>query len=156
MKKGFLFLVIGTFTGISLFSFSGDSYSQPSESNTNFLAEQGVFIFVQTYLQNSDGNFVTYLTSDKFTYLDDDALEHLLKTEVSENDPIIDINGQKFQVIKRKMTISYDKENVIASTILATTINDSLTHVARFAHDGYPIVAGDKIQSIWTFLKPLD
>ena len=77
-------------------------------------------------------------------------------SEVSENDPIITINGKKFQVIKRKLTITYDKENVIASTILASTEDGSLRTVARFAHDGYPIVEGDKVHSIWTFLRPVE
>ena len=155
MNKKLLLVILAFSVFAIAMSLTEYGYAQSIEKSS-ILSKPEIFIFVQTYLQNSDGNFVTYLTSDKFTYLDDEALEHLLKTEVSENDPIIDINGQKFQVIKRKMTISYDKENVIASTILATTINDSITHVARFAHDGYPIIAGDKIQSIWTFLKPLD
>jgi len=84
------------------------------------------------------------------------ALENLLQTEESENDPIITINGENFQVIKRKLTITYDKENVIASTILASSNDGTLTTVARFAHDGYPIISGDKVHSIWTFLRPVD
>jgi len=99
---------------------------------------------------------VTYLTSDKFTDLNKAALQKLLDKEVSEKDPIIEINGEKFQVIKRKLTITYDKENVIASTILADSTEGVLTTVARFAHDGYPIVEGDKVHSIWTFLRPVE
>ena len=101
-------------------------------------------------------NVITYLTSDKFTDLNMIALKELLDKEVTEKDPIMDINGQKFQVMKRKLTITYDKENVIASTILADSHDGTLTTVARFAHDGYPIVSGDKVHSIWTFLIPLE
>ncbi len=111
---------------------------------------------MQTLLENSDGQVVTYLTSDKFTDLNKAALEKLLDKEVSDKDPIIEINGEKFQVIKRKITITYDKDNVIASTILADSTEGVLTTVARFAHDGYPIVEGDKVHSIWTFLRPVE
>ena len=137
-------------------SFTSYSHAQSSFPPTELLSGLYTFIFVQTLLENSNGQVVTYLTSDKFTDLDADALEELLDTEVSENDPIININGQKFQVIKRKLTITYDKENVIASTILAHSVDGTLTTVARFAHDGYPIVSGDKVHSIWTFLRPLE
>ena len=61
------------------------------------------------------------------------VLQKLLEKEASEMDPIIEINGEKFQVIKRKLSITYDKENVIASTILADSHEGALTTVARFA-----------------------
>jgi len=123
---------------------------------TDIVSESETFVFVQTLLENSDGQVVTYLTSDKFTDLNTAALEKLLDKEVSENDPTIEINGEKFQVIKRKLSITYDKENVIASTILADSDEGALTTVARFAHDGYPIKSDDKVHSIWTFLRPVD
>jgi len=152
MKKSInlFFLAVATVI-ILVTSFTSYSHAQSSFPPTDLLSGLYTFIFVQTLLENSDGQVVTYLTSDKFTDLNSDAL-----AEVSENDPIININGQKFQVIKRKLTITYDKENVIASTILAHSVDGTLTTVARFAHDGYPIVSGDKVHSIWTFLRPLE
>jgi len=153
-----IFLMIGiTFISpVLLVSFYELSYAQPASNESEFFSDLGTFIFVQTLLENSNGQIVTYLTSDKFTDIDKTALENLLQTEASENDPSITINGKEFQVIKRKLTITYDKENVIASTILASSNDGTLTTVARFAHDGYPIVSGDKVHSIWTFLRPVD
>ncbi len=155
MKKYLLFsaLVMGI---IFIASLTSLSFAQSSSNLPEFFSERDTFVFVQTLLENSDGQVVTYLTSDKFTDLNKAALQKLLEKEVSEKDPIIEINGEKFQVIKRKLTITYDKENVIASTILADSDDDKLTVVARFAHDGYPIVEGDKVHSIWTFLRPVE
>ncbi len=155
MKKYLLFsaLVMGI---IFIASFTSLSFAQSSANLPEFFLERDTFVFVQTLLENSDGQMVTYLTSDKFTDLNKDALQKLLDKEVSEKDPIIEINGEKFQVIKRKLSITYDKENVIASTILADSHEGALTTVARFAHDGYPIVEGDKVHSIWTFLRPVE
>ncbi len=155
MKKYLLFsaLVMGVIFFASLTSLS---FAQSSPAQTDLVSEFETFVFVQTLLENSDGNVVTYLTSDKFTDLNKAALQKLLEKEVSEKDPIIEINDEKFQVIKRKLTITYDKENVIASTILADSTEGTLTTVARFAHDGYPIVEGDKVHSIWTFLRPVE
>jgi len=153
-----IFLMVGiTFISLVLLvSFYELSYAQPDSSESEFFSDLGTFIFVQTLLENPNGQLVTYLTSDKFTDIDKTALENLLQAEESDNDPIITINGEKFQLIKRKLTITYDKENVIASTILASSNDGALTTVARFAHDGYPIVSGDKVHSIWTFLRPVD
>jgi len=155
MKKYLLFSALAM-SIIFIASFASLSFAQSSANLPEFFSESDTFVFVQTLLENSDGQVVTYLTSDKFTDLNKDALQKLLDKEVSEKDPIIEINGEKFQVIKRKLTITYDKENVIASTILADSTEGVLTTVARFAHDGYPIVEGDKVHSIWTFLKPIE
>jgi len=155
MKKYLLFstLAMGI---IFIASFTILSFAQSSANLPEFFSERDTFVFVQTLLENADGQVVTYLTSDKFTDLNTVALQKLLDKEVSEKDPIIEINGEKFQVIKRKLSITYDKENVIASTILADSDDNKLTTVARFAHDGYPIVEGDKVHSIWTFLRPVE
>jgi len=155
MKKYLLFstLAMGV---IFIASFASLSFAQSSANLPEFFSERDTFVFVQTLLENADGQVVTYLTSDKFTDLNKDAMQKLLEKEVSDKDPIIEINGEKFQVIKRKLTITYDKENVIASTILADSTEGVLTTVARFAHDGYPIVEGDKVHSIWTFLRPVE
>ena len=154
-KQWYLGLVPALFLIISIFSITNNSYSQLDEEK-NFLSKTETFIFVQTFVENSDEQLVTYLTSDKLSDLNKRELENLLEAEVTEKDPIVTIEGQKYQVIKRKQTISHDKENVIASTMLAYSQNDALKTVARFAHDGYPIIPGDKVQSVWTFLKPIE
>jgi len=120
------------------------------------MPEYGVFIFVQTIIQNSEGQIVTYLASDKFTDVDTESLNFLLDSQATENDPVVSIDNNKYQIIKRKLTIDYDKKNVIASTIITQNQNDVLKPVARFAHDGYPIVEGDRVISIWTFIRPMD
>lgn len=155
-KQWYLIFAIVPFLIFTIFSFTNNSYGQSIENEKNFLSKTETFIFVQTIVENSDGELVTYLTSDKLSDLNKRELENLLESEVSEKDPIVSIAGQKYQVIKRKQTISHDRENVIASTMLAYSQNDALKTVARFAHDGYPIIPGDKVQSVWTFLKPVE
>ncbi len=153
-KHWYLVFAVVPFLILTIFSLTNSSYGQ-SEDENNFLSKTETFIFVQTFVENSDGELVTYLTSDKFSDLYLRELDILLESEVSEKDPIVSIAGQKYQVIKRKQTISHDRENVIASTMLADSQNGALKTVARFAHDGYPIIPGDKVQSVWTFLRPV-
>ena len=154
MKKNILFAIIAT---VAVFSFSFMSYSYAqSESSKIPIPQYGVFIFVQTIVENSEGQIVTYLASDKFTDVNSKSLNILLDSEATEKDPIVSIGDDKYQVIKRKQTIDYDKKNVIASTMVMHNQNDDLKLVARFAHDGYPIVDGDRVISVWTFLRPIE
>ena len=139
---------------VLILSFIEYSYAQ-SQSSQILLPDYGVFIFVQTIVENSEGQLVTYLASDKFTDIDQKGLNSLLDVDASENDPVINIEGKKFQIIQRQLNIIYGRENVISSTIMAHTQNGSLKMVARFAHDGYPILPGEKVTSIWTFIRPV-
>jgi len=138
------------------FSLINQSYAQEDFPDIKSLAENKTFIFVQTFVHNSQGQMVTYLASEKFSYIDTTALTNLLNFEESDADKIIEINGKQFQIIKRRMVIPIDKENVIASTIIAHSTNGTLNMVARFAHDGYPILVGEKVTTVWTFIRPIE
>ncbi len=156
MEKNSVFVLLiccGVF--VLIFSFIEYSYAQ-SQSSQILLPDYGVFIFVQTIVQNSEGQIVTYLASDKFTDVDTESLNFLLDSLATEKDPVVSIGDNKYQIIERKQTIDYDKKNVIASTIITQNQKDGLKQIARFAHDGYPIVEGDRVVSIWTFIRPVD
>lgn len=114
-----------------------------------------MFIMVQTSLRNSDGQLITYLESTKFSYLNIPALKPFLDVEASTgNNPIISIDGERFQVIRRAQEILVYSDSVIASTTLSDKKNE-IVLLARFAHDGYPVTKGDVIESIWTFVRPV-
>jgi len=115
-----------------------------------------IFIFVQTTVRNSDGQLVVYLESTKFSDLDLLALESFLDFEVSRgSDPIITIDGQNYQVIRRVQSQTFDSEDLVASTILSDNVDEKPVLVARFAHDGYAVIPGDTLESMWTFVRPV-
>jgi len=134
----------------------GYSFAQSSSIQNQGFFDKEIFIFVQTVVENQDGQLVTYLTSDKFTFIDSDGLNDLLDSEATEKDEIITIDEKKYQVIKRKKTLSNEIDNVIASTLIGHKINGNLEIVARFAHDGYPIENGDTVITVWTFIRPME
>ncbi len=123
-------------------------------SQTNF--DDGIFVFVQTTLRNSDGTLVVYLESTKFSDLNLIGLNSFLDFEVSlGNDPTIIIDGKQFQVIRRVQSQSFNSEELVASTILSDVIDNKSTVLARFAHDGYTTLSGDTLESMWTFIRPV-
>jgi len=118
MKKLlFLVLLVVPFLVGIIFSLTNNSYGQ-SEDENNFLSKTETFIFVQTFVENSNGELVTYLTSDKLSDLNLRELDNLLESEVTEKDPIVSVEGQKYQVIKRKQTISHDREEVVLRLLI--------------------------------------
>jgi hypothetical protein len=115
-----------------------------------------MFIFVQSIVRNSDGVLVAYLESTKFTNLNLSGLKSFLDLEVSRGiGPVITIDGQNFQVIRRVQSQSFDSERLVASTVLYDKIDDNPTILARFAHDGYYVESGDTLESMWTFIRPV-
>jgi hypothetical protein len=115
-----------------------------------------LFIFVQSTIRNSDGTLIAYLESTKFTDLNRLRLESFLDTEASRGgDPIIILDGQNYQVIRRVQSSSFDSDGLVASTILSYKIDGKQTALARFAHDGYPVQSGDTLKSMWTFIRPV-
>ena len=138
---GLFFLVIISLT----------NYSQAYQTEIG----DGLFIFVQTTVRNSDGQLVTYLESSKFTNLELEALELFLDFEASRgNDPLVTIDDKEYQVIRRVQSKTFAFEDLVASTMLSDIVDGKLHLLARFAHDGYPVSSGDTLESVWTFIRP--
>jgi len=146
MKSGIILVGLFFLVIISL-----TNYSQAYQ--TEF--EDGLFIFVQTTVRNSDGQLVTYLESSKFTDINLELLGPFLDFEASRgNDPIVTINGEEYQVIRRVQSKTFPREDLVASTILSDMVDGQLKMLARFAHDGYLVSPGDTLESMWTFIRP--
>jgi hypothetical protein len=69
------------------------------------------------------------------------------------NDPIVTINGEEYQVIRRVQSKTFTSDDLVASTILYDIVDGKHVMLARFAHDGYPVSSGDTLESIWTFIR---
>jgi len=127
-----------------------------SFGTTQTVVGDDVFIFVQTIVRNSDGQLVVYLESTKFTDLNLGAVKSFLDFEASRaNDPIITIDGMQYQVIRRVQSQTFHTADLVASTILSDNVDNKSVSLARFAHDGYPVIPGDTLQSMWTFIRPV-
>jgi len=147
MKSGIILVGLFFLAIISL-----TNYTQAYQTDI----EDGLFIFVQSTIRNSDGQLVTYLESSKFTDLNLELLGPFLDFEATRgNDPIITINEKDYQVIRRVQSKTFPSEDLVASTILSDSFDGKLTRLARFAHDGYPVSAGDTLESMWTFIRPV-
>jgi len=120
-------------------------------------SNRDVYISVQTYVRDSDGNLVYYFENDKFTHKNFKALHEFLDFEASRgNDPIYDVNGKKFQLIQRSKTIQNDSHQLVASTLLSDSEQPHVDFLVRYAHDGFFLTPGDETFQVWTFLRTIN
>jgi len=127
------------------------SFAQNSpESN------QDVYIFVQTFVRNSDGVLVHYFENDKFTDKNLAALDVFMDLEASRgNAPEYDLEGKTFQLIQRSKVLEIDSYQLVASTKLEDSTNPISTNLARYAHDGFFLAPGDQTTQVWTFFREI-
>jgi len=111
-----------------------------------------VYIFVQTFVRNSDGNLVHYFENDKFTDKNLLALNVFLDFEASRGSaPTYDIEEKKFQLVQRSKVLEIDSFQLVASTKLEDPENPISPFLVRYAHDGYFLTPGDELTQVWTF-----
>jgi len=126
------------------------SFAQNSQESND------VYIFVQTFVRNSDGVLVHYFENDKFTDKNLAALDVFMDLEASRgNAPTYDIEGKTFQLIQRSKVLEIDSYQLVASTKLEDPTNPISTLLARYAHDGFFLTPGDKTTQVWTFFREI-
>jgi len=155
-KPSLLFLAVTSITLVLIFSFATFSYGQFISTLNQFPpGDNDVFIFVQIIVYNTDGQIVTYLTSAKFTILNWGGIFALIDSEVNENDPIVTIDGKKYQVITRSIEEIQGFDSVTASTLLGYATENTSNRLLQSVHDGFHFLKGEKVTSIWTFVIPV-
>ena len=135
----------------SIIVISSNSYAQDSSDPS-----RDVYIFVQTFVRNSDGILVHYFENDKFTDKNLAALDVFLDSEAARgNAPEYDIEGKKFQLIQRSKVLEIDSFQLVASTKLEEAENPVSASLVRYAHDGYFLTPGDELTQVWTFFREI-
>ncbi len=135
----------------SIIVISSNSYAQDSSDPS-----RDVYIFVQTFVRDSDGNLVHYFENDKFTDKNLAALDVFLDSEASRgNAPTYDIEGKKFQLVQRSKVLEIDSFQLVASTKLEDAENPVSASLVRYAHDGYFLTPGDELTQVWTFFREI-
>ncbi len=136
---------------IFIIFLSSNSYAQ-DELQSN----RDVYIFVQTFVRNSDGVLVHYFENDKFTDKNLAALDIFLDSEASRgNAPEYDLEGKKFQLIQRSKVLEIDSFQLVASTKLEDPENPISQFLVRYAHDGFFLTPGDELTQVWTFFREI-
>lgn len=135
--------VLAVFVFVLLVPIVGNSFAQ---SDTQF------FVFVQTQIRNSQGQLVAYLEANKVLIPEPDLFDDVLdKRHPSAN---LTRAGQNFELVKIGIEKQITQPDVISKTALATVVDGKEAIIIYSDHDGYPIVEGDTVTSVWTVIRP--
>ncbi len=139
---------------LSLFLVISSSINVDAQNSQEQITD--VYIFVQTFVRNSDGQLVHYFENDKFTDKNLSALDVFLDSEASRgNAPEYDLEGKKFQLIQRSKVLEIDSFQLVASTKLEDPENPISPFLVRYAHDGFFLTPGDELTQVWTFFREI-
>jgi len=139
---------------LSLFLVISSSINVDAQNSQEQITD--VYIFVQTFVRNSDGQLVHYFENDKFTDKNLAALDVFLDSEAARgNAPEYDLEGKKFQLIQRSKVLEIDSFQLVASTKLEEAENPVSASLVRYAHDGYFLTPGDELTQVWTFFREI-
>jgi len=145
------FILIFLIGILSITLLISSSYAQNSPE-----PNQDVYIFVQTFVRNSDGQLLHYFENDKFTNKNLVALNIYLDLEATRGGATTyDIEGKKFQLIQRSKALEIDSFQLVASKKLEDRENPVSASLVRFAHDGYFLTPGDELTQVWTFFRQI-
>ena len=127
-------------------SLIGNSYAQSFEQT------RSIFIFVQTQIRNSDGQLVAYLEENKVFIPNLDLLNIYLDTQSPQQTFVK--AGQKYDLIHLEFPQKISGYDVISKTAFGIVVDNKQVMMAYSDHDGYPLVSGDTVTSIWTIIRP--
>jgi len=116
-----------------------------------------VYLLVQTFVRDSDGNLIHYYEYDRFTHKDFQILNEFLDLEASPfSDPIYDVNGKKFQLIQRTNTQQIYSHQLSTDTRLTDSEQPNANLLVRITYDGYLLAPGDEVKLVWTFMRTIN
>lgn len=109
-------------------------------------------VFVQTQIRNSNGHLVAYLETNKVLILEPQMFDDFL----DQKSPLTNMTraGQNFELVRIDIETRITQPDVISKTALGTIVDGKQTVTVYFDHNGFPIVEGDTITSIWTVIRP--
>ena len=137
-------MLLSILLSVVFISLIGNSYAQSFEQT------RSIFIFVQTQIRNSDGHLVAYLEANKVFISEPDLLNRYLDTQSPQT---FERAGQSYELIQLDVQKEITEPDVISKTTLATVVDDKPILTVYSDHDGYPIVPGDTVTSIWTIIR---
>lgn len=143
---GMRIILSSLFLCVVCISLIGNSYAQSFEQT------RSIFIFVQTQIRNSDGHLVAYLEANKVFLSDPDLLNKYLDTQSPQQ--TFARAGQNYDLIQLDVQKNISEPNVISKTALGTVVNSKQVVMAYSDHDGYSLVPGDTVTSVWTIIRP--
>jgi len=145
MKKNLVFLLSVPLLLIPILVYASSSFSLDTAQP-----------FVEIIVRDKDGNLVTYMEQDHFSYFNEKLMKMALDSDNPDNNIMISMNGEKYQVLMYQHSTKSLSHNVISNSKLGAYHEGVPIKAAELSHAGVYVVSGDEITSIWKIAMPLD
>lgn len=141
MRLLLVLLVVISLTAISF----DNSYAQ---------TPQQIFVYAQIEIQDSNGNLVAYLESGNISITDLNAFNRLIDSRPDLfHKSVITVNDQNYDLIKTTNVVVHTYPTIVSNNQI-TSASKGFEVVVTAYHDGYPVLAGDKVTTNWTIIRP--
>ena len=112
--------------------------------------------FVQIFHRDNDGNLIGYLEYTNHVLIQNAlAFEHLL-TYQSNTVSLVEVDGKQFELISFITDAGSDASGLVSTTNISAMGNDgNLYRGMSIVHDGISLLPDEKVDVIWTFLRPV-
>ena len=140
-------LLLGVIIAFVLMVSFSSSYAQTPQNN--------MAIQVQIRVENSDGQLISYLETNKVIVTDYASLNALLDTNAPIlHKKIVTLGDQKYELIKATDVLVHTSPTIVSENFISMTSGGKTQLLALADHDGYPVVKGDRVTTYWTILRP--
>jgi hypothetical protein len=142
-------LVVCTIIGLVLLFSTGISFAQTPQ-------ERILGIYAQVVVQDSSGKLVSYLETSRVTILNTSQFNQLIDQNINQFQASqINISGQPVQMLKAIESIVHSTQTIISQNLITLNTPSGSQDLVYAAHDGYPVVPGDKVTTYWTIIRVL-
>ncbi|TSA16534.1 MAG: hypothetical protein D4R72_06635 [Nitrosopumilales archaeon] len=109
-------------------------------------------IFVHTNIRDSDGNLIAYQEGYNIQITDLGLLNKLLDKKPAVS--TMQKDGKNYEIVQLIYNDKIDSPTVISNSGVGIVVEGKNLFLANYQHDGYLLVKGDTVTSIWTIIRP--
>ena len=115
-------------------------------------ANNNFFIFVHINVRDSDDKLIAYQEGYNIQITDLELLNKLLDKKPAVS--TMQKDGKNYEIVQLTYSDKFDSPTVISNSGVGIVVEGKDLFLANYQHDGYPLVKGDTVTSIWTIIRP--
>ena len=115
------------------------------------------FSYTQSAVRDPDGTLIIYQENYSPRLQDPELFNEFLNAEIESGDAkltVLDAGNTTFEMIQFETNEEFTHEQLRAWDNLLGVRDDETIGLAIFFHEGYPVLAGEKLIINWVFVRP--
>ena len=132
---------------------TGSAFAQVSQIG---IENRVLGIYAQVVVHDSSGNLISYLETLRVTIFDPLTFNNLVDQNMNMFErSVINMGGQNVEILKVNDSIVHTSPTIVSQDLVTMNSANSTKVLVAADHDGYPVIAGDKVTTYWTIVRAL-